>query len=55
MIDLAHQHYQGGRLPEELEAKLAAARLAGSAAENDPAHPDPAALAELAQPGEKSP
>jgi len=56
LIDLAHQHYQGARLAEELEASLAAARLAGLPGDPDttPHHPrdatahDPRALADLA-------
>jgi len=56
LIDLAHQHYQGGKLAEELEAKLAAAGLAGSPGDRSPTpqHPtdltprDPQAVALLA-------
>ena len=49
LIDLAHSHYQGAKLAEELEAKLAAAKLAGSHPRQRIAPPpDPAALADLA-------
>ena len=45
---MAHRDYQGAKLAEELEAKLAAARIVVSNGETDPAPPTPAALAELA-------
>jgi len=56
LIDLAHQHYQGGKLAQELEAKLEAARLASSPGDRNstPHHPgdsiprDPQAVADLA-------
>ena len=48
MIGLAHQSYQGSRLAQELETKLAAAKLAGSHPEKNGSPPDPAALADLA-------
>jgi preprotein translocase subunit SecA len=47
LIGLAHQNYQGARLAQELETKLAAARLAGSSPEKNGSLPDPAAVAEL--------
>jgi preprotein translocase subunit SecA len=48
LVGLAHQNYQGSRLAQELETKLAATRLTGSSPEKNGSPPDPAAVAELA-------
>ena len=48
LIDLAHRHYQGGRVAEELDARLAAAGLAATGPDKDAPAPDPAALDDLA-------
>ena len=48
LIELAHEDYQGAKLAEELDAKLAAARLAASQVETDsPPRSPAAARAEL--------
>ena len=48
LISLAHENYQGSRLAQELEARLAAARLPGSSPDKNGSPADPAALANLA-------
>ncbi len=50
LIDLAHRHYQGGRVSEELDARLDAAGLGAPSAPaaKDATAPDPAALEALA-------
>jgi preprotein translocase subunit SecA len=49
LIGLAHQSYQGARLSQELEAKLAAARLVSVGPDHkNGSPPDPAAIAALA-------
>jgi preprotein translocase subunit SecA len=47
LLDLAHRHYPGARLAEELDAQLTAAGLAQPTGTDEPAAPDPAALARL--------
>jgi preprotein translocase subunit SecA len=54
LIELAHQHYRGAKLADELEAKLEAARVTGVTSEKEPVVPDPRALAELAAWGKKA-
>jgi preprotein translocase subunit SecA len=49
LVDVAHQGYQGAKLAEEIEAKLAAAKIVVSSGETDPVPPTPAALADLAK------
>ena len=41
LIELAHQGYQGAKLTEEIDAKLAAAKIMASTGETDPAPPRP--------------
>jgi preprotein translocase subunit SecA len=48
LIGLAHQNYQGARLSEELEAKLAAIKPTGSGPDKNGTPADPHALADLA-------
>ena len=48
LTELARENYQGAKIADELEAKLAAAKVGGSHPESDSASPTPAALAELA-------
>jgi preprotein translocase subunit SecA len=48
LIALAHERYQGARLAEELDSKLAAARLTGNHPEKNGSPPDSAALGALA-------
>jgi preprotein translocase subunit SecA len=47
LIGLAHQQYQGARIADELETKLAAAGLARPRDEKDVPPPNPSALTEL--------
>ena len=48
LIGLAHQHYQGSRLADELEGKLADAGLSRPRDDKNGEHASPAALADLA-------
>ncbi len=47
LIGLAHQHYQGARVADELESRLAAAGLSRPHDDKDVPPPDPAALTDL--------
>ncbi len=49
ILDLARQHYQGGRLAEELDTQFAAAGLSAPAPEKDGQAPKPVSLDELAR------
>src|SRR5262245_27531785 len=49
LLDLARRHYQGGRLADELDARLDAAGLSRSPTARDAPTPDPSALDDLAR------
>ena len=55
LIGLAHQNYQGARLAQELEAKLAAAKLAGSSPDKNGSPPDPGGAGRPSLMGRRNP